>query len=118
MLTQTLEYLQTHFNKTYRARDICICNKTNLQDSGINEEITCSNAKEYGDSCDRDDDVTPVQKGTCYERHMRKKRSTRHSIAYIPDNFVNSWKMTRTKVVYQRFQSLLAVAKQLMAQRP
>lgn len=97
MLTKNPSFLQNNYNKTYRARNICICNQSKPADE-LHQEITCTNAKEYGGSCDKDEDVVPVQKDTCYERHKRKRRSTRHSIAYIPENFSNSWKMSRTKV--------------------
>lgn len=98
MLDMSVFELQQRYNKTYRAHDICICNKTDPNEQGINEEITCTNAVESGDACGRDNDITPVQKGTCYERHNRKKRSARHQITYLPDNFVKIDVVKRAKV--------------------
>lgn len=99
MLTMSLDDLQNHYNKTYRSQEICICNKT-LSDSpgDLLEELLCTHAVESGDACGRDNDVSPVQKGTCYERHNRKKRSSRHRISYLPDNFVPNNIVKRAKV--------------------
>lgn len=98
MLVMPIFELQRRYNKTYRAHDICICDKTDPNEQGIHEEITCTNAIESGDACGRDSDITPVQKGTCYERHNRKKRSARHHITYLPDNFVTNDVVERAKV--------------------
>lgn len=95
----SLEDLQNRYNKTYRSQEICICNKTLSDDQGdLLEELLCTNAMESGDACGRDNDVSPVQKGTCYERHNRKKRSARHHITYLPDNFVTNNIVKRAKV--------------------
>lgn len=98
MLRMSVSELQQRYNKTYRTHDICICNKTNPNENGLHEELICSNAIESGDACGRDNDLTPVQKGTCYERHNRKKRSARHHITYLPDNFVTNDVVERAKV--------------------
>lgn len=95
----SLDDLQNRYNKTYRSQKICICNKTLSDYPGdLLEELLCTNTIESGDACGRDNDVSPVQKGTCYESHERKKRSARHRITYLPNNFVTNNILKRAKV--------------------
>lgn len=99
MLTFSVDELENKYNETYQPHKLCICNKTNPEEGGILEELTCTNAKEYAEPCGRENEFSPVKKGLCVERHNRKKRSTKHFITYLPDNFVTTNTAERTKAI-------------------
>lgn len=99
MLAMFADELQSRYNKTYHAHHICVCNKTGSNDQVILEEILCTNVKESNKVCGRENDVTPVEKKVCRERHNRKKRSSRYHITYLPENFVHPSAAKRIKVI-------------------
>lgn len=99
MLTLPVKELETIYNETYQPQKLCICNKTNPEEGEILEELICTDAKEYAEPCGRENEFSSVKKGTCVERHNRKKRSTKHFISYLPDNFVTTTTAERAKVI-------------------
>lgn len=86
MLKMPIEKLQS-FPKTKNKKNLCVCKK-GRQEGDLNEEITCTNDTSLIE-CDKDDNLKPVQKDVCYERHSRRKRSANRLFKFIPNNYVS-----------------------------
>lgn len=109
MLKMPIEKLQS-FPKTKNKKDLCVCKET--QTGSINAEITCTNDTSLIE-CDKDDNLKPVQKDVCYERHSRRKRSANRLFTFIPNNYVSP-KPRRTRSTVNTCNLLLRIQLQYM----